>query len=57
VCGLDNNEKKKKRESVRGGEAPVYPLTNLTVYTHDTTTPPPYESIIYMLMKGHWLNE
>jgi hypothetical protein len=34
-------KKKKKRESVRGGEAPVYPLTNLTVYTYDTTTPPP----------------
>ena len=47
VCGLDNNENKKKRESVRGGEAPVYPLTNLTVYTHDTTTPPPHMREFY----------
>ena len=26
VCGLDNNENKKKRESVRGGEASILPL-------------------------------
>ena len=26
VCGLDNNETKKKRESVRGREASIIPL-------------------------------
>lgn len=57
VCGLDNNETKKKRNSVRGREVPVYPLTNLTVYTYPTTTPPPYERVFIVLMKGHWLNE